>query len=155
MKICFWATSFQADNQALASHLCREPGLEVTVALDDPEGYRREPVWDVLPFGGRLLDRRASSTPEAIEALKPDCLIVDNHLPKRRLAPRLYVLWHGYGWRIDDLSTMKRELSKLIGPVDAPNPCFRWNAFGPIDRSYRIEHSGLDAQNVAAGGSPY
>lgn len=155
MKICFWATSFQADNQALASHLCREPGFEVTVALDDPEGYRREPVWDVLPFGGRLLDRRASSTPDAIEALKPDCLIVDNHLPKRRLAPRMYVLWHGYGWRVDDLSTMKRELSKLIGPVEAPNPHFRWNAFGPIDRSYRIEHSGLDAQNVAAGGSPY
>jgi hypothetical protein len=155
MKICFWATSFQADNQALASYLCREPGFEVTVALDDPEGYRREAVWEVLPFGGRLLDRRASSTPDAIEALKPDCLIVDNHLPKRRLAPRLYVLWHGYGWRVDDLSTMKRELSKLIGPVEAPNPHFRWHAFGPIDRSYRIEHSGLSARNVVSGGSPY
>jgi hypothetical protein len=155
MKICFWATSFQADNQALASYLCTEPGVEVTVALDDPDSYRREPVWDVLPFRGRLLDRRASSTLDAIDAMKPDCLIVDNHLPKRRLAPRLYVLWHGYGWRVDDLSTMKRELSKLIGPVEAPNPQFRWNAFGPLDRSYRIEHSGFAADNVASGGSPY
>lgn len=155
MKICFWATSFQADNQALASYLCAEPGVEVLVALDDPERYRREPVWEVLPFRGRLLDRRAPSTLDAIEAMKPDCLIVDNHLPKRRLAPRLFVLWHGYGWRVDDLSTMKRELSKWIGPVDAPNPHFRWNAFGPLDRKYRIEHSGFAPENVFAGGSPY
>ncbi|HTV20281.1 MAG TPA: hypothetical protein VMG12_16465 [Polyangiaceae bacterium] len=155
MKICFWATSFQADNQALAVALCREPGVEVVVALDDPDRYRSEPVWDVLPFGGRLLDRRAASTLDAIEAFAPDCLIVDNHLPKRRLAPRLYVLWHGYGWRVDDLSTMKKELVKLIGPVDARNDRFRWNAFGPIDRSYRIEHSGFAPENVVAGGSPY
>jgi hypothetical protein len=155
MKICFWSTSFQADNQAFANYLCREPGVEVVVALDDPESYRREPVWEVLPFGGRLLDRRASSTLDAIEAMAPDCLIVDNHLPKRRLAPRLYVLWHGYGWRVDDLSTMKRELSKSVGPVESPNARFRWNAFGPIDRSYRIEHSGFAPDNVVAGGSPY
>jgi len=155
MKICFWATSFQADNQALASYLSREPGVEVAVALDDPDRYRAEPVWDVLPFAGRLLDRRAGSTLDAIEAMRPDCLIVDNHLPKRRLAPRLYVLWHGYGWRIDDLSTMKKELAKLIGPVDKPNDNFRWNAFGPIDRSDRIERSGFAAENVIAGGSPY
>lgn len=155
MKICFWATSFQADNQALASYLCRQPGVEVVVALDDPDRYRSEPVWGVLPFGGRLLDRRASSTLDAIEAFAPDCLIVDNHLPKRRLAPRLYVLWHGYGWRVDDLSTMKKELVKLIGPVEAPNDRFRWSAFGPVDRSYRIEHSGFAAENVVAAGSPY
>jgi hypothetical protein len=155
MKICFWATSFQADNQALACYLSREPGIEVVVALDDPERYRREPVWDVLPFEGRLLDRRESSTLGAIEAAEPDCLIVDNHLPKRRLAPHLYVLWHGYGWRVDDLSTMKRELARLVGPVDAANPHFRWHAFGPIDRAYRIEHSGLAEENVIAGGSPY
>jgi len=155
MKICFWATSFQSDNQALALHLSRQPGVEVVVALDDPDRYRREAVWQLLPFGGTLLDRRQSSTLAAIEALSPDCLIVDNHLPKRRLAPRLYVLWHGYGWRVDDLSTMKRELSRLVGPVDKPNPAFRWHAFGPIDRAYRIRHSGLAEQNVLAQGSVY
>jgi hypothetical protein len=155
LKICFWATTFQADNLALAAYLSRLPGVEVTVALDDPEGYRREPVWGLLPFEGRLLDRRESSTLGAIEAEAPDCLIVDNHLPKRRLAPRLYVLWHGYGWRVDDLGTMKRELARLIGRVDAPNPRFRWHAFGPIDRAYRIEHTGLAEENVIAGGSAY
>jgi hypothetical protein len=155
MKICFWATSFQADNQALASYLSQQPGVEVVVALDDPEAYRREAVWSVLPFEGQLLDRRAPATLDAIDALSPDCLIVDNHLPKRRLAPRLYVLWHGYGWRVDDLSTMKRELGRLVGPVDRPNPAFRWHAFGPDDRAYRIEHSGFATENVVAQGSVY
>ena len=155
MKICFWATSFQADNQALASYLSRRPGFEVVVALDDPERYRQEPVWNLLPFAGRLLDRQASSTLAALEAFAPDCMIVDNHLPKRRVAPRLYVLWHGYGWRVDDLSTMKRELSRLVGPVDKPNPLFRWHAFGPFDRAYRIEHTGLAPENVVALGSAY
>jgi hypothetical protein len=155
LKICFWATSFQADNQAFACYLSHLPGVEVTVALDDPERYRREPAFRLLPFEGRLLDRRDSSTLATIEAGAPDCLIVDNHLPRRRLAQRLYVLWHGYGWRVDDLATMKRELARLIGPVDVPNPHFRWHAFGPIDRAYRIKHTGLAEENVVAGGSPY
>ena len=41
------------------------------MALDDPDRYRSEPVWDVLPFGGRLLDRRESSTLDAIDESKP------------------------------------------------------------------------------------
>jgi hypothetical protein len=155
MKICFWATSFQADNQALASYLASRPGTDVVVAMDDPDRYRREAVWTVLPFQGRLLDRRAADTPAALDAFGPDVLIIDNHLPKRRLAPRLYVLWHGYGWRVDDLSTMKRELTRSVGPVDRPNPSFRWHAFGPIDRGYRIEHSGFAPDNVLAAGSTY
>lgn len=155
MKICFWATSFQADNQALASHLSQQPGVEVLVALDAPERYQLEPVWKLLPFRGQLLERQAASTLKAIEKFAPDCLIVDNHLPKKRLAEKLYVLWHGYGWRKDDLSTMKRELRRLVGDVERANPDFRWHAFGPWDQAYRSEHSGLAPENVVAGGSAY
>lgn len=155
MKICFWATSFQADNQALASHLSQKPGVEVLVALDGMDRHRLEPVWNLLPFEGRWAERQATSTLSAIEAFAPDCLIVDNHLPKRRLARKLYVLWHGYGWRKDDLSTMKRELRKLVGDVERPNPDFRWHAFGPWDQRYRSEHSGFAPENVVAGGSAY
>lgn len=155
MRICFWSTSFQADNQALASYLSRQRGVDVLVALDDPERYVREPVTRLLPLTSQLLDRRAPSTLDAIRDFAPDCLIVDNHLPRRRLAPRLYVLWHGYGWRVDDLSTMKRELRKLIGAVDRPNDNFRWHAFGERDRCYRIEHSGFAPDNVLPLGSAY
>ena len=66
MRICFWATSFQADNQALAGFLSREPGVEVLVALDGAERYQLEPVWKLLPFDGRLLERQAASTVRTI-----------------------------------------------------------------------------------------
>lgn len=155
MKICFWATSFQADNQALASHLSRQPGVDVLVALDSPDAYRREAVWELLPINARLIDRQGRDALREVEAFAPDCLIVDNHLPKQRVAQRLYVLWHGYGWRVDDLGTMKRELHKLVGNVERPNPSFRWHAFGPWDRSYRTEHSGFAEENVVSLGSAY
>jgi hypothetical protein len=155
MRICFWSTSFQADNQALASYLSAQAGVQVLVALDHPDRYRQEPVTRLLPFGGTLLDRQAPATLDAILEFAPDCLVVDNHLPKRRLAQRLYVLWHGYGWRVDDLSSMKRELRKLVGDVEQPNPDFRWQAFGDRDRAYRIEHSGFAPENVLALGSAY
>lgn len=155
LKICFWSTSFQADNQALATYLAQDDGFEVVVALDDPAAYRSAPVNRLLPFKGRWLDRRDPATLAAVRAFAPDILIVDNHLPKERLAPRIFVLWHGFGWRVDDLTTMRKELKKLVGDVTVPNDAFRWQAFGPFDREYRIEHSQLDPTNVVALGSAY
>jgi len=67
----------------------------------------------------------------------------------------LFVLWHGYGWRVDDLSTMRRELNRRVGDCTEPNPCFRWQAFGELDRQYRIEHSLFAPDNVVALGSAY
>lgn len=154
-KVCFWATSFQADNQALAHYLAELPNFEVVVALDRPESYEREPVSRLLPFKGRLLDRQARTTRPELERIEPDFLVVDNHLPSFRIAPRCLVLWHGFGWRVDDLSGMRRELAKLFGEVTTPNPAFRWSAFGEWDRAYRIEHSQIAAENVVAMGAPY
>ncbi|MEM6295422.1 MAG: hypothetical protein AAGA54_29380 [Myxococcota bacterium] len=155
LKICFWCTSFQADNQALAAHLAQSPGFEVLVAMDDPARYSAEPVERLLPMRGRWLDRRDADTPKAIEAWAPDVLVVDNHLPKQRLAPRVFVLWHGFGWRYDDLSVMRKQLRKLVGDVTRPNRRFRWQAFGEWDQRYRVSHSRLDPENVVALGSAY
>jgi CDP-glycerol glycerophosphotransferase (TagB/SpsB family) len=83
-----------------------------------------------------------------------DVMVVDNHLPKVALAERLFVLWHGFGWRVDDLSTMRAELRKLVGDVTRHNPRFRWQAVGEWDREYRISHSEIDSQNVVALGAP-
>ena len=154
-KVCFWATSFQADNQALAHYLAELPDFEVVVALDHPEGYRREPVNALLPFKGRLVDRQSRATRKELSRFAPDVLVVDNHLPDYPIAPRCLVLWHGFGWRVDDLSGMRRELGKLFGEVTRPNPAFRWSAFGKWDRTYRVEHSLLDPENVLAMGAPY
>ncbi len=155
MKICFWSTSFQADNQALATYLTGLPEMEVWVAMDDPARYASEPVNALLPLRGRLLDRREKATLTEVKAWRPDVLIVDNHLPGEALAQRIFVLWHGFGWRVDDLGTMRKQLRRLVGDVTVPNPRFGWQAFGPWDKTYRIEHSQLDPANVHALGSAY
>jgi hypothetical protein len=154
-RVCFWTTTFQADNQALAHYLAQQPGFEVVVAMDRPEAYLAEPVASLLPFGGKLVDRGRRSTRKLLRALAPDVLVIDNHLPAYRIAPRVLVLWHGFGWRCDDLSGTLRNLRAHVGEVTAPNPAFRWAAFGDWDRAYRIEHSGLAPTNVLALGSPY
>jgi hypothetical protein len=154
-KVCFWATSFQADNQALAHYLAAVPGFEVVVALDQPERYLREPVCRLIPFRGRLLDREARSTAKTLKQFGPDIFVFDNHLPPFALAPRCLALWHGFGWRVDDLGTTRKKLRRLVGDVTRPNVAFRWSAFGDWDRQYRISHTGLAEQNVVAMGSPY
>ena len=154
-KVCFWATSFQADNQALAHYLAAVPGFEVVVALEDPKRFSREPVCKLLPFSGRLLDRKARATPEVLRQFSPDIFVFDNHPPPIALAPRCLALWHGFGWRVDDLGSTRKKLGELVGDVTLPNPSFRWSAFGDWDRQYRIRHTGLAEENVLAMGSPY
>jgi hypothetical protein len=154
-KICFWSTSFQSDTQALACHLADQPGYEVVVAMDRPDAYRAEPVESLLPFRGKLLDRAERTTRRALEAFGADVMVVDNHLPSFRVAPRLVVVWHGFGWRVDDLGSMRKELASHVGDVTRPNPRFRWLAFGDWDKRYRVEHSRLAEDNVWSLGSPY
>lgn len=155
MRICFWSTTFQSDNHALAHYLASQPDCEVTVAMAEPERFQQEAVLKLLPFQGRLLPRDEASTRRFLQAQRFDCVVLDNHVPSFAVAPRIYVLWHGFGWRIDDLKTMRKELAKLVGDVSVENPRFRWHAVGDWDRRYRIEHSQLDEANVLALGSPY
>jgi hypothetical protein len=67
----------------------------------------------------------------------------------------MLVVWHGFGWRVDDLTQMRRELTRLVGDVTRPNSKFRWLACGDWDRRYRIDHSKLAPENVVAFGSAY
>lgn len=155
MRVAFWSTTFQADNQVLACHLAAQPGVDVLVAMTAPDRYETEPVNRLLPLAARVIDRDARGAEREVKSFAPDVLVVDNHLPKQRLADRLYVLWHGFGWRIDDLSRMRKELATLVGDVTRPSPNFRWHAVGDWDREYRIQHSQLAQENVLALGAPY
>ena len=154
MRICFWSTTFQSDTHALAHYLASQPDCEVTVVMAEPERFRRAPVLSLLPFPGRLCTREEASEQHARGGAF-DCVVLDNHVPGFAIAPRVYVLWHGFGWRVDDLKTMRKELSRLVGDVSEDNPRFRWQAIGHWDRRYRIEHSQLSPSNVLALGSPF
>ena len=155
MKVCFWSTTFQSDVQCLAHYLTQQPGVEVLVAMNAPERYDREAIARVLPFHGRVIDRKAATARGEIERFGADVVIIDNHLPSFRIAKRMLVLWHGFGWRVDDLAQMRRDLRKHVGDVTKPNANFRWQAFGDWDRRYRIEHSQLAPDNVLALGSAF
>jgi hypothetical protein len=153
MRVCFWSTTFQSDNHA-AAVLMAEQGHAVTVVMPAPADFLKQPINRLAPLHARILDRNDASTMSRLRDESFDVMIVDNHLPSVCLAKRLFVLWHGFGWRIDDLSTMRAELRKLIGDVTRENPRFRWQAFGDWDREYRIAHTELDSENVVALGAP-
>jgi hypothetical protein len=155
IKVCFWTSAFQADTQSLAYALAARDDFEVVVAMDRPDLYRREAVWRLRPFGGRLVARGRPWTFLMLKHFAPDILIVDNHVPSYRLAPRVLVLWHGFGWRNDDISDMRRKLRKHVGDVTRPSPKFIWQAFGDWDRQYTIEHRAIHPDNVRALGSAY
>jgi hypothetical protein len=155
LRVCVWTSGLQADTQALVHYLGGQHDIAVTVAMDQPARYAAEPVNQILPIKARFVDRGEPGLARALKREGFDLLIVDNHLPHEAIAPRLFVLWHGFGWRLDDLSTMRKELALLVGDVTRPNPRFRWQAFGEWDRDYRIRHSRLAAENVVALGSAY
>lgn len=153
MRACFWSTTFQSDNLAQAV-LMADQGHDVTVVMPSPGDFLKQPISKLAPLRARLLDRGDVETLRMLRDESFDVMVVDNHLPSVSLADRLFVLWHGFGWRIDDLSTMRAELRKLVGDVTRENPRFRWQAFGDWDREYRITHSELDSHNVVALGAP-
>ncbi|MBN1611177.1 MAG: hypothetical protein JW940_31380 [Polyangiaceae bacterium] len=155
VRICFWCTSFQADNQALACYLAELSDFEVMVATDRPEAYLREPVNGLMPYRGHLVNRSERTIRGSLERFAPHVVVIDNHLPRFRVAPLWLALWHGFGWRVDDLSGWRDRLGALIGDVGRPSSAFRWLAFGDWDREYRIAHSQLAPENVVSVGSPY
>jgi len=154
LKICFWATTFQADIQAIACHLAREDDMEVLVALKDPEQYRTQPIENFLPFKGEIVQRDTLRAWWRLVRFNPDILVVDNHLPRYR-PKRMYVLWHGYGWRMDHPERMRRNMSKLVGEVTEANERFRWQVVGPFDRDYTTGHRAIHKDNIVNLGSPY
>jgi hypothetical protein len=155
MRICFWSTTFQADNQALAHHLGTLPDVDLTVAVSEPSRVLAEPIHQLMPIRAKFVDRDGWGVAGKLAKEGYDLLVVDNHLPSQAIASRVLVMWHGFGWRVDDLKTTRKELGRLVGEVCQPNPHFRWQAFGDWDRQYRIEHSCLAPENVVALGSTY
>ena len=154
MKVCFWATTFQADIQAMACYLSAQDDMEVLVALKDPEQYRTQPIEKFLPFKGEIIQRDTLAAWWRLVRFNPDILVVDNHLPKYR-PKRMYVLWHGYGWRMDHPERMRVNMSRRVGEITESNDRFRWQVVGPFDRDFTAGHRAIHEDNIVTLGSPY
>ena len=153
-RVCFWATAFQGDVQALAHHLAAHARFEVLVVVPGADAYHGEAVAEVMPFAGRMLDRADPDAVATARAFEADLVVVDNHLPPERLGPRIAVLWHGFGWRVDELTAMLHGIAQAVGDPSAPSAAFRWFATGDFDRQHRIERWNIAPDNVVALGAP-
>ncbi len=156
-KICFWATTFQSDIHSFARYLDQHPDYDIIVAMENPESFMKEAVQKLLPINAKILDRQKYSTLMKLKLFRPDALITDNHFPPLRLGKKLLVLWHGFGWRMDNLSGefehVHNNISRLVGNDKEPNPNFIWQCYGPEDLKYRYKVSGFQLDNLKVFGS--
>jgi hypothetical protein len=154
-KLCIYATTFQSDIQAFTLHAAAHPEIEVLLVVESETAVRSQAVSSLLPLNAIIVERDNPKLKAIARGFAADVVVIDNHVPAFKPAPRVLILWHGYGWRIDHLSQMLKELGRHWGDVTRSNPNVLWAAFGEVDREYRISHSLLHPDNVAALGSPF
>jgi len=156
-RICFWTTTFQADIHSFARYLDSHPDYNIMIALDDPEGFGKEAVQRFLPIRAPMLDKARKMTLLKLKLFRPHALVVDNHFPPLRFGRNLLVLWHGFGWKQDNLSGefvhVHNNIKRLVGSGKRPNPHFLWQCYGEGDLKYRHEVSGFAEENLMVLGS--
>ncbi len=156
-RILFWATTFQSDIHSFVRYLDAHPDYEIRIALDHPEGFQKEGVQQLLPIKAQMLDKQKKETLLKLKLFRPHALVTDNHFPPLRFGKKLLVLWHGFGWRMDNLSGefehVHNNIRRLVGDGKAPNPNFIWQCYGTEDLKYRHRVSGFARENLRIFGS--
>ena len=139
-RVLIWATHLQTDILALALHLDRCRDIALMVVTPDRDIYLHEPCALARRFAAPLLDRNHPATAGLARDFAADVVVADNHVPPKGMAPRLFYMWHGMGWKARsalDLKVFYHQVRQLTGhdPRD-PNPCFRAQCYGPTDRAW-------------------
>lgn len=160
LRIVFWTTTLQADVLSLARALQDDPRFNILVVADDPESFRGEAIQQLLPLHCPIIDKRSFWVRLRVRHFSPTITIVDNHFPKHRLSPLLFVLWHGFGWKGPndrvEFAEVHRSIQRLTGAAsEAPNPRFRWQCFGMTDLLHRHEVSGFARENLLSLGAAF
>jgi hypothetical protein len=161
LKVCLWPTTLQANIYSIARHLASRPDqFDTCTVVDGLESYRREPIFELAPVGGTLLDRAAPDLKARLTQFAADVLVVDNHHPPFPVAPGLVNVWHGFGWRgpedRESFAQVFADVRKHTGqPADEPNPCFRWITAGPTNFEHRVRITGFHPDNVLPLGQAF
>ena len=160
LKVCFWTTTFQADVWALTRYMCKDERFEPLVVVENRAGFLREPIQQLLPISCQLLDKDAKDTVRRAQDFAPDVTIVDNLFPKKKLSPKVFVLWHGFGWKgpndIKEFSRKHKHIKRLSGSSSMePNENFIWQCFGPTDLEHRNAVSGFARENLRSLGAAF
>ncbi len=157
-RVLFWTTSFQADVWSLAMYLGNQPDFQVMVAMEGAQSFLNEPIGMLDPPGFPLLERDAPGTIREIKRFAPDVVVVDNHFPRQRFAPALFVLWHGFGWKGPNDPPEFKGVYKAVKRLTNRSPSkrnhrFIWQCFGPTDLAHRNQVSGFALENLRSLGA--
>lgn len=159
IRVLVWATHLQTDILALALHLDACEDVALMVVTPGLATFRAEPIARACPFAAPLLDRDDPDTPERARRFGADVVVADNHVAPPGLAPRLFYMWHGLGWKARgrlDLRVFYHQVRRLTG-IDPrrPNPAFRAQCYGPHDRAWRMRNWHLPADACAEIGMTF
>ena len=158
IRVCFWTTTFQGDVWSVVKHLAQDPGFELLVAVDDLTSYRQEPVNRFFPLTCPLIDKSDPQIRRTIKRFRPDVVVSDNLIPPFAM-PKLFILWHGFGWKgpndVVEFAGRHRKIWWRVGSGKKPNGNFRWQCFGPFDLDHRNRVSGFARENLLDLGSAY
>lgn len=157
MKILIWATSFAADLWSFTKYVSTKEDATVKVMLADPRKSRSEVVSELFPLNVAMYGKNRITTRIGIPFFRPDVMIADNNIPRNRLAPKCFMLWHGFGWKgpndRKEFSGFHEEVKEKWGDYQKPNKNFRWQCFGPWDFKHRTEVSGIHPDNCRTLGA--
>ena len=150
IRVLIWATHLQTDILAVAAHLDDCPDVALLIVAGDAAAYRREPIATALALTARVLDRGDPATLAQVRAFGADVVVADNHVPPKGVAPRLFYMWHGLGWKARsrlDLAVFYRQVKRLTGSDPRrPHPQFLAQCYGPTDRAWRVREWKLPAE---------
>lgn len=159
MRILLWATTLQADILALALHLDSRKDTQLLIVAENVAAYARAAIAKFRPLSGRVLERGAADTRDAVARFAADVVVFDNHLPPIGAAVRVCSMWHGLGWKARpraDIRLFLGGITRLTGcDPRRPNPRFLAQCYAEPDLRWRVESWGLAARNCRVIGMPF
>ena len=157
MNVLVYATTFGAELLSTVRDLESRKGVTVKVMLDNPELFKKEPIYRYKPLKSELIRKSLIRKVFGLNGFKADVTIMDNRVPLLKTSPKALMLWHGFGWKgpndVDEFRYLHWQIKKNWGDAKVRNPDFKWQCYGPYDFEHRTKISGFHPDNCVQLGA--